>query len=113
MNYYLSTDGDQVTGPHSLAEITSSVRSGSLPHTSQVCPEGGDAWQPVAALLPPVQPPPLPVVVRQPSQSGPRGLTVEDRSGILDAYIGKYVQAGFRVTSRTDTTAQLVKPKEF
>lgn len=35
------------------------------------------------------------------------------RTTVLDREIDKYVRAGFRVVSRTPTTAQLVKPKEF
>ena len=40
-------------------------------------------------------------------------LSREDRSGILEKEVRKYVRQGYRVTSRTDTTAQLVKPKKF
>lgn len=40
-------------------------------------------------------------------------LTTEQRSEILDKEIRGYVKSGFRVISRTDTTAQLVKPKKF
>ncbi len=38
-------------------------------------------------------------------------LTVEARRIILDAEVAKQVTLGWRVTSRTDTTAQLVKDK--
>lgn len=37
----------------------------------------------------------------------------EQRRAILDREVDKYVRKGFRVISRTDTTAQLVKPKSF
>ena len=35
------------------------------------------------------------------------------RVAALDAEIRKYIASGFRVVSRTETTAQLVKPKKF
>lgn len=40
-------------------------------------------------------------------------LTVAARKAILDHEVTKYVRKGFRVQSRTDTEAQLVKPKKF
>ena len=40
-------------------------------------------------------------------------LSIEERRAILDREIKRYVKRGFRVISRTDTTAQLVKPKKF
>ena len=40
-------------------------------------------------------------------------LSIEERSEILGREINRYVRQGYRVVSRTDTTAQLVKPKEF
>ena len=40
-------------------------------------------------------------------------LTPEQRRDILDRAVAKYVKQGYRVISRTDTTAQLVKPKRF
>lgn len=39
-------------------------------------------------------------------------LEVEERSAILDRTVVQYVEQGFRVMSRSDTTAQLVKPKQ-
>lgn len=42
-----------------------------------------------------------------------RQYSVEQRSAMLDEHIGRLVRYGYRVTSRTQTTAQLVKPKEF
>ena len=39
--------------------------------------------------------------------------SIEERSAILDREITKYIKRGFRVTARTDTTAQLIKPKKF
>ena len=43
----------------------------------------------------------------------PRQCSIEQRTAILDEQIGQLVRRGYRVTSRTPTTAQLVKPKEF
>jgi len=43
----------------------------------------------------------------------PSTLTLDQRRDILDREIAKYVKRGYRVTSHTDTTAQLVKPKHF
>ena len=40
-------------------------------------------------------------------------LTLDQRRDILERAIAKYVKQGYRVTARTDTTAQLVKPKRF
>jgi hypothetical protein len=36
-----------------------------------------------------------------------------ERSAILDAEVMKYARRGYEVRSRTQTTAQLVKPKKF
>jgi uncharacterized membrane protein YccF (DUF307 family) len=38
---------------------------------------------------------------------------LEERSAILDAAVMKYARIGYEVRSRTQTTAQLVKPKTF
>ena len=40
-------------------------------------------------------------------------LTLEQRTALLDKEIGRYVRHGFRLLSRTPTTAQLLKPKTF
>ena len=40
-------------------------------------------------------------------------LTEYERSAILDKEIERYIRSGYRVVSRTPTTAQLVKPKGF
>jgi len=40
-------------------------------------------------------------------------MNIEDRKIILDREVGNYIKRGFRIISRTDTTAQLVKPKKF
>ena len=40
-------------------------------------------------------------------------LSREDRSGILEKEVRKYVRRGYRVTNRTDTTVQLAKPEKF
>jgi hypothetical protein len=113
MNFFLSIDGSSVTGPHSLAEITASYQSGGIPLTSQVCPSGADQWQPLTSVLSAVAPPALPPIAKRIAPSGPKSWSLEDRSEILDAYIQKYLKAGYRVTSRTETTAQFIKPKEF
>jgi hypothetical protein len=43
----------------------------------------------------------------------PRRLSEAERSQRLDQEVDRYVRAGFRVVSRTPTTAQLVRPKTF
>lgn len=40
-------------------------------------------------------------------------LTEAERSAELDAEIQRYVRNGYRVVSRTPTTAQLIRPKTF
>jgi uncharacterized BrkB/YihY/UPF0761 family membrane protein len=40
-------------------------------------------------------------------------LSIQERSNILDDEVRNYVQRGYRVESRTPTTAQLVRPKKF
>lgn len=40
-------------------------------------------------------------------------LSIEQRKDILDREVLKYVRQGFRVASQSDTTASLVKPKNF
>ena len=40
-------------------------------------------------------------------------LSTEERRGILEREIKKYVRRGYRVVSQTDTTAQLVRAKKF
>jgi hypothetical protein len=40
-------------------------------------------------------------------------LSVEEQSAILDEEVRKYVRRGYRVESRTATTAQMLKPKKF
>lgn len=45
--------------------------------------------------------------------SEPMGMSMEQRRAILEEEIRKYVKKGFQVVSRTDLTAQLVKPKKF
>lgn len=39
--------------------------------------------------------------------------STEERRNILNQSISVYLRKGFRVSSQTDTTAQLVKPKHF
>ena len=40
-------------------------------------------------------------------------LSIVERKAILDREVAKYVKRGYRVQSRTDTEAQLVRPKKF
>lgn len=40
-------------------------------------------------------------------------LSLERRKAVLDGQIAKYSKKGYRVVSRTDTAAQLVRPKQF
>lgn len=47
------------------------------------------------------------------TQTAPVALSLEERRAVLDREVARYVKRGFRVESRTDTTAQLVKPKKF
>lgn len=42
-----------------------------------------------------------------------RLLTIKERSAILDNVIQGYLRSGYRVVTRSDTYAQLYKPKEF
>ncbi len=42
-----------------------------------------------------------------------RELTIAERRAILDQEVASYAQQGYLVLSRSDTTAQLVKPKRF
>jgi len=43
----------------------------------------------------------------------PLTLTLEARTAILDREVARYVKRGFRLVTRTPTTAQLLKPKHF
>ena len=40
-------------------------------------------------------------------------VSLETRQAALQQAIGEYLAQGYRVLSQTDTTAQLVKPKQF
>lgn len=40
-------------------------------------------------------------------------LTLDARRQILEREIVKYSKRGYRVVNRTDTTAQMVKPRQF
>jgi hypothetical protein len=40
-------------------------------------------------------------------------ITIDERIGLLDAEVGRYVARGFTVASRSDFDAQLIKPKQF
>jgi tetratricopeptide (TPR) repeat protein len=42
-----------------------------------------------------------------------RPLTIQERSAILDRVIRGYQKSGYRLLSRTETTAQLYRPKQF
>ena len=48
-----------------------------------------------------------------PRKSGVRMLTVAERSAILEDAIQRYQKGGFHLVSRTDTSAQLYRPKQF
>ncbi len=60
MNYYYSTDGNNVLGPHSLDDLLAHYRSGAIPESTHVCAEGQQEWQSIASLAPQqqLQPPP-------------------------------------------------------
>ena len=40
-------------------------------------------------------------------------MSLAERTATLDSIVARYVRRGYRVVSRTPTTAQLVKPKNF
>ena len=40
-------------------------------------------------------------------------VSLETRRAALQQEIGRYVRQGYQVVSQTDTTAQLLKPKQF
>ena len=40
-------------------------------------------------------------------------LSHEDRHGIIEREVRKYIRQGYRVISRTDTTVRLEKPEKF
>lgn len=61
MNYYYSTDGNEVLGPHSLDDLIAHYRSGALPPTTHICAEGREEWQRIDSLAPPA-PKPQPTV---------------------------------------------------
>ncbi len=61
MNYYYSTDGTEVLGPHSLDDLLAHYRSGALPTTTNICAEGQEKWQRIDSLAQP-QPQPQPTV---------------------------------------------------
>ena len=42
-----------------------------------------------------------------------QAVPIEARHAALQQAIGEYLAQGYRVLSQTDTTAQLVKPKQF
>ena len=81
------------------------------------CPHCGRELQRAGFTLPPTCPHcgrPIPAQA-QGTQAADTSqqYSVEQRSAILNEHIGQLVRSGYRVTSRTQTTAQLVKPKEF
>ncbi len=51
MNYYYTTDGTEVLGPHSLDDILVEFRSGAFPNGTKVCAEGRQDWQPIQAFI--------------------------------------------------------------
>jgi len=48
-----------------------------------------------------------------PQSASPQELSIEQRREILQRTINTFVSSGYRVVSQTDTTAQLIKPKQF
>ena len=46
-------------------------------------------------------------------EESPQAVSVETRRAALQNEIGAYVRNGYHVVSQTDTTAQLIKPKQF
>lgn len=46
-------------------------------------------------------------------QSSSTEISLDARRTILQGHINRYLAQGFRVVSQTDTTAQLIKPKQF
>jgi hypothetical protein len=40
-------------------------------------------------------------------------MTIEERKAVLDQVIARYSKQGYRVTTRTDISAQMVRPKQF
>lgn len=47
------------------------------------------------------------------SEQAAQEVSPETRRAALQQAIGEYLAQGYRVLSQTDTTAQLVKPKQF
>jgi hypothetical protein len=108
--FYLSTDGSDVLGPYSRKQIQELISKGRIPLTSSVCVVGTEDWQPASSIVSVGTTPP---VLPQTAGGKSNALTAEDRTEILEAYIEKYLQTGYRITNRTPTTAQFVKPKQF
>jgi len=81
------------------------------------CPHCGGELQRAGFTLPPTCPHCGRPIRAQPqgtqAADTPQHYSIEERSAILDDHIAQLVRYGYRVTSRTQTTAQLVKPKEF
>ena len=46
-------------------------------------------------------------------RTGTGNLSIKERQAILERTIGDYVRRGYRVVSSTETTAQLLKQKQF
>jgi len=61
----------------------------------------------------PLVPPVAPVAHVAPEPPIPVTLTLEQRQNILQGEINAYLGQGYRVISQTDTTAQLIRPKQF
>ncbi len=51
MKYYYSTDGKEVAGPHSDAQMRYYLEQGVLPPTTLVCVEGLETWQTLSSVF--------------------------------------------------------------
>ncbi len=58
------------------------------------------------------EPPREPYLSSEPLLSN-QALTIDQRRAILDEEVARWVRNGFQLVSRTDTTAQLIKPKKL
>lgn len=85
MNYYYSTDGTEVLGPHSLDDLLAHYRSGALPATTNICAEGQEEWQRIDSLA---QPPPQPKAQPQPTIQARVDKTVTAATDRLQKFLG-------------------------
>jgi hypothetical protein len=85
MNYYYSTDGNEVLGPHSLDELLAHYCSGALPATTNICAEGQEEWQRIDSFA---QPPPQPEPQPQPTVQERVDKTVTAAADRLQKFLG-------------------------